>query len=308
MTNVLETGDDIRQRQNEDSSLKLLAAQRQIYCDEKLLFGVQLALASTNALVGAVIALLPGTNLLVIGSGLIVTILNEALAFATGDQQKQAARIQEQFDCYVLGLPPNPLHTGDPEPPETIAKASGRYDPAKAPPLPDWYVGNLQKLTLTAARILCQRTNCSYDIGLRERYGRALWIAFGVSLVIVTLIGTVGGMTVFDWLSKLVGPLLPALCLILKHNRANSESITRLTELRTHADQLWNQCQSQSLSENELLERSRRLQDQLFDHRSRSLLQFEWLYKLSRPSVESFVTASADSMIEEYLRRNTINK
>lgn len=308
MTNVLQTGDAIRQRQNEDSSLKLLAAQRQIYCDEKLLFGVQLALASTNALAGAVIALLPGTNLLVIGSGLIVTILNEALAFATGNQQKQAARIQEQFDCYVLGLPPNPLHTGDPEAPETIVNASGRYDPAKAPPLQDWYVGNLQKLPLTAARILCQRTNCSYDIGLRERYGRALWIAFGVSLVIVTLIGTVGGMTVFDWLSKLVGPLLPALCLILKHNRANSESITRLTELRNHADQLWNQCQSQSLSENKLLERSRRLQDQLFDHRSRSLLQFEWLYKLSRPSVESVVTASADSMIEEYLRRNTINK
>lgn len=308
MANVPQAGEIIRQRQNEDSALKLLAAQRQIYCDEKLLFGVQLALASTNALAGAIVALLPGTNFFVIGSGLIVTILNEALAFATGTQQQQAARIQEQFDCYVLGLPPNPLHTGAPEPPEVIAKASERYDPAKAPPLLDWYVGNLQKLSVTAARILCQRTNCSYDIGLRERYGRALWIAFGLSLVIVTLIGTLGGMTVFDWLSKLVGPLLPALCLIIKHNRANNESIKRLTELRAHADQLWNHCQGQALADDEFLERSRRLQDELFDHRSRSLLQFEWLYKLSRPSVESYVTASADSMIEEFLRRSTINK
>jgi len=308
MARIPQTGDVVRVRQNENSSLTFLAAQRQIYCDEKLLFGAQLALAGINALAGALIAIQPGTNFFVVGSGLIVTILNEALAFTTGKQQKQAARIQEQFDCYVLGLPSNPLHTGEPEAPEVLAKAAGRYDPTKAPPLQDWYVGNLQKLPLTAARILCQRTNCSYDIGLRERYGRALWITFGIAIVIVTLIGTLGGMTVFDWLSKLVGPLLPALCLIFKHNKANHESIERLTELRAHADQLWNQCQSKALSDDELLERSRRLQDELFDHRSRSLLQFEWLYKLSRPSVESYVTASADSMIEEFLHCSTINK
>ncbi|RTL37262.1 MAG: hypothetical protein EKK48_24480 [Candidatus Melainabacteria bacterium] len=306
MANIPQTGDVIRHRQNEDSSLKLLAAQRQIYRDEKFLFGVQLALASANALLGAIIAVVPGTNLFVIGSGLIVTILNEALAFTTGNQQKQAARVQEQFDCFVLELPPNPLHTGAFEPPEVIAKASRRYDPVKAPPLQDWYVGNLQKLPLTAARILCQRTNCSYDIGLRERYGTALWIAFGLSVAMVTVIGTLGAMTVFDWLSKLVGPLLPALCLIVKHNRANNESINRLNELRAHSDQLWNDCQV--LSDDELLERSRRLQDELFDHRSRCLLQFEWLYKLSRPAVETYVTASADSMIEDFLRRSTINK
>ena len=53
--------------------------------------------------------------------------------------------------------------------------------------------------------------------------------------------------------------------------------------------------------EKKLLDESRGLQNEIFDHRCRNPLEFEWVYKICRANVESQVTASVNQLIEEYL-------
>lgn len=142
MISTTKTGSEITRRQNEQISLKLLAAQRRLYIDEKLLFGWQLSLALLNAIIGALIALLPAMNNSVICAGLLVTVINESLGLFIGKKRKQAACIQEQFDCYVLDLPWNDLHVGPAEPPETIERVSKRYTPRLDAPLENWYLAS----------------------------------------------------------------------------------------------------------------------------------------------------------------------
>lgn len=300
------TGAKIQQAQNSPESLRLLSAQRQLYLEEKFLLGLQLTLAFLSAIFGALVALNAALTIHVLFAGFFLAFVNEMIGIFMGRKQKQAARIQEQFDCSVLNLPWHRLTAGDPESPETIEAAFRRYEPSKHHNLHDWYMGALEKLPVDLARILCQRTNCSYDIGLREKYLGALSILFASSVTLVCFIGFFGSMSVQDWILKLVGPLLPGFFLFIRQRQSHMESVKRLEQLRSHADELWNLASARKTSNKKLVNESRELQNAIFDHRSKSVVQFDWLYNHFRNRLDSEHTASNDTLIEQYTSNNIV--
>jgi hypothetical protein len=296
------TGAEIQQAQNTAENLRLLAAQRQLYLDEKFLFGLQAFLALLNAVLGALIALSSTLTLYVLFAGFVISFVNEAIGFLMGNKQKQAARIQEQFDCSVLKLPWHKLTAGDAEPPENIEAAARRFQLKQKNPLRDWYIGTLEKLRFDAARVLCQRTNCAYDIALREKYLSGLAQVFMASVIAVCFIGFFGAMSVQDWALKLVGPLLPGFFLFMRQRQAHLDSIGRLRELRAHADGIWMLIIDGKSSSKRLNDESRSLQNAIFNHRSKSVVQFEWIYNRFRGQLEKEQSASNDTLIEQYLK------
>jgi len=299
------TGAEIQRAQNTPANLRLLAAQRQLYLDEKFLLGLQVSLALLNAVLGALMALSANMSIYVLFAGLVVSAVNEGIGFFMGKKQEQAARIQEQFDCSVLQLAWHQITSGETVPSEKIEAAARRFQRKQHSPLQDWYIGSLEKVSFDAARILCQRTNCSYDIALREKYLSGLSMVFGVAVATVCSFGFFGAMSVQDWFLKLLGPLLPAFFLFMRQRRAQVDSVKRLRELRAYADKLWKLVADGKSSSKRLCDESRALQNAIFDHRSKSVVEFEWLYNLFRSELETEQSASNDLLIEEFLTART---
>ncbi len=114
------TGARILLKQNEDVELKRLAAQRQLYSEEKYLIGIQFWLAFGGSL-GILTwkSIDPSSATQAAAVGILISLVDcLVLQHLRGKCRKNAAKIQEQFDCSVLDLSWNQELIGDELPPE----------------------------------------------------------------------------------------------------------------------------------------------------------------------------------------------
>lgn len=287
--------------QNSDGQLRRLAAQRQLYSKAKRIFGLQIFISGPVAVVSAFIALLfPETKGYVALWGVLVTMAD--FCWLTPWQKHLrglGARVQEQFDCDVLILPWNDLKGPRPDP-ELIKEQSEKYYRRmdSMPTLKDWYSPEVGSLPIHLARIACQRSNCWWDSEQRRRY--AYWILGSVSIVfvIVLLLAVWQKLTVADFVLKVVSPLAPTLTLGVRQFIEQLEAASRLQKLKSHCESLW----AESLNrkpEDEVTNLSRRLQDEIFENRSRSPFVFDFIFKRIRNSYEvQMAHGVAESVVE----------
>src|SRR5213079_2941142 len=96
--------------------------------------------------------------------------------------QQRAAAIQELFDCRVLDLEWPTLKTPKPDAEDVKGLATGR-DVSK---LRGWYPASVAPLSMHAARVVCQRSNCRWDSKLR-RYFRAMVVGLAIFLLVAAV-------------------------------------------------------------------------------------------------------------------------
>jgi hypothetical protein len=103
---VATLASDISDRQNEPQSIRLLAAQRQIYIEAKRRRLWRSVVISVVALGGlAVGAVWVGGQALLVALGGVLVLVDWLVASPLQTRKtRQAANVQEQFDTYVLGL------------------------------------------------------------------------------------------------------------------------------------------------------------------------------------------------------------
>ncbi len=296
----------IPQDQLAQQQLDRLAAQRQLYSDAKRIQAVQMFLA-----VPAVIALsflgLWKPQLQVYGAfwGIAVALVD--ISFLTPWQRslrEQAAKIQEAFDCDVLQLDWPGLKAGQRPDVETITGAAKRYKRIDSDysTLRPWYPVEVGRLPLHLARLVCQRANCWWDAELRRQYARWVIVTVCLVVVLVFLLGLVGGLTLERLVLAVLAPLLPALLLGLRQYQEHNESAAAVDRLKEHAETLWNQAIAGKLTADELARESRKLQDEIYDHRRRSALIFDWMYKRLRSDHEERMNKSANALVDEALK------
>ncbi|MBN1145610.1 MAG: hypothetical protein JXA78_00030 [Anaerolineales bacterium] len=274
----------IPEKQNQEQYIKYLAAQRQLYTEEKRWIGLWMLFAIIIALLGA--GFLPYFTIY----APYLTVVNVLLVFfelavmpTITKRREQAAKIQELFDCELLEMDWNQTIGRKPKP-ETISSAWDRHRRQKGEEgigkLRNWYeTPDLGSMPLHQARVACQIENLRWDNWLRREYARWVYAAVFIIIVLLVIIGIPAKWTLWQFLVGPVLLILPVMVMGLKHARHHTKAADRLDDLRECADDLWEDAKKNS-NPSEITARSRQLQDQLYHHRSDNHPVFDWFYNL----------------------------
>ena len=157
------------------------------------------------------------------------------------DHIKTGAKLQEEFDIEVFELPWNYFIAGQKIDHEDVRQLSAKYLPASEESwLISWYDPATGEIPLTLGRLVCQRSNVTYDARLRKRYGNGLLygtITLGVSLVIV---GIAFEMSLSELLLTVGVPSTPIFNWVLRERKKQVETTAMLLNLKTECEKLWN--------------------------------------------------------------------
>lgn len=302
---------NIHLRQNEAKQIERLAAQRELYSSAKRYYGLRIILTVIIPVVFAIVAIAyPG--LLVVASiyGLVIFVVDIAILESfIGRMKLKAAKIQEMFDCYVLDIPVSPLKAVNDVTIEEVLRNHDAYIkiPTNVEKIRNWYPVKVEKLPVEIARLICQRCNCWWDGNLRENYANLLkFIMLAVSIISL-IIGIVTKMTLIDMLLLYSG-LVPFYQFGLTEADKNSKASLKLKDLLMYVENTWGMAMIGVLSSEQMVIESRRLQDEIFNHRSQAPLLLDFYYKVFRGRNEELMNRTVDSLIDEALERLGISK
>jgi len=296
---------DIAKKQNAQQQLERLAAQRYLYSNAKSIMLVQLTLDLLTPLVLAVIvAFIPSFDTYAAFIGVSVGVLDLILESSESSHKRQAAEIQEIFDCDVLDLECRELQVRRRPIVEIIMEAARAYkraDPTYSH-LKDWYPPIVENLPLYLARLVCQRVNCWWDADQRRRYAGAVVIILALLCAVVLAIGFVNGLTVGKLFLAVIFPLLPTFIWAYREIKGQTEAANEKDELRKYAEDVWNDALNERISLEEVEKKSRNLQDEIYYNRRSNPFILDWFYRRLRRKNEEFMNRGAEDLVNEALQ------
>ncbi len=284
----------IPQRQNQDQFLQYLAAQRQLYDEEKSWLALWTIAATVIAVLGTGMIALAAAFTHYITLASVAVMVGEFLLLGLIRKKRElAAKIQELFDCELLELPWNDIVAGAKPEPEEIAEAQTRFlkrrDPQEWEALKNWYAPTVGQLPLYDARLACQRENLWWDAELRRLYAR--WVLAATISIILTLVA-IGITKKWEMAYFFQGPLplnLPILVFGFLHYHNHMKAATRLDELRAQMNALQEQSSLSESNVAELTKYAREFQNEIFHHRTENAPVFSWFYNFLKEKFEARV-------------------
>jgi len=294
---------DILNRQNKPEELERLAAQRELYSAAKRIFGWQALLTVAIPVILACVAIAKETWAPYVAWYGVAIFAIDLLAIDPHIKKlkAKAAKIQELFDCSVLQLSYSALKTVKDITVEDVLRYYEAHQKiaTNIEKIRDWYPAAISEVGLPVARIICQRSSCWWDKKLREEYcQRIKYILIFIILAIVT--GCLFAKTGTVQLVLIFGALVPFFQFTIKQYNDNVDMNCRLEQLSNYIDQVWDDIIKGKITDPELKNESRRIQDGLYDNRTLSPLIFDFIYKKSRAGNEETMNKAAQKLIEQY--------
>lgn len=292
------TDPPIREAQNTEQSLRLLAAQRRLYSDAKKQHAARILVVSAAAVAGIVAACaIPAARApigIITGAALLI------LGVVGGSREKrkvrEAASVQEEFDTQLFGLPWSDMLTERPTP-STIAAAARRYD---GPSVEDWYPD-----TASAARpldvLICQQSNLGWGVALHRAYAATLIGALIVLLVLAGLVGGLLGLSVWDTLVAVYAPLLPVFRELAEMTKAHFDSAQAKASAESKIAGLWRRGLDTPGTVN--VADCRAVQDCLLTTRRTNASIPDWFNRLRQNTHEANMRATAQHLVAEARQR-----
>jgi hypothetical protein len=223
-------------RQNEPWSLRLLAAQRQLYREAKRWQQFRSWSVVGLAAIGVAATLFAPSLLPILGPiGVAFAVAQWVALLLIRRRTKLAAATQESFDTTVFGLPWNAALVTKPDPEDVVA-ADSRFKGDRAKLL-DWYT------VPTGAGypydiLLSQRTNIRWDAALRRAYANSI-LAGVVALVILLLgIGALKGLSLGEF-GLAILPSVAALILGAETVRSHRQHADGQLDLKRQIEAAW---------------------------------------------------------------------
>lgn len=264
-------------RQNTEENIERLMAQRILYSNVKFInhvnffFSVLMPILITLSK-DYIITVFPGIENDILqyfsyyGIGILIfTIITNGYISIT---KKNAAKIQEAFDCDVLDIPWNELKCGDKANHRIIVKAAEKYkEKYNIDILKNWYISQEYRLTPLKMTILCQNENTEWDLSQRVVVGYIIKAIISISTVSLLFYGIYNGVKLSDFLFYIVFllPLIRHIYLTLKDNKDTIERITRLNAfICKNINYL---VEVKNVSDENLKYVIRTIQDEIFSHR-----------------------------------------
>ena len=94
-------------------------------------------------------------------------------------------------------------------------------------------------------------------------------------------------------------PVAPAALWCIRDYFRQRDAADALDNLKVHIETVWTESLTGKLDEGNLPSETDRIQDALFDHRSRSPLLFNWIYKLQKAENEEAMKVKATELVTE---------
>lgn len=292
---------DIPTRQASDESRDLLRARHRNYHAAKVTQGLLVLVSILMPVIGVWIGpQVPEVRPYLALASLLLLVMETALIDRIQkDRLKRGAKLQEQFDTEVFGLPWNRFVTGTPVDHEDVRRLSAKpLSKKREAHFQAWYEVCIGRLPLYLARLIGQRTNISYDTRLRRRYGGwllTLTLLFGVVLFYV---GLYKGLPFPDLIMTLMVPFLPVLTWALRERMQQANAAISLTNLNGEWDKIWTKALG-GADATALTAESRSLQDAIYQHRERSPLVFDWVYSIFRSANEDEAHHAAEVLVRK---------
>jgi hypothetical protein len=278
---------NIQERQNIPEALEKLAAQRLLYRRAKLVrnLGMLMVLViAVLALIGAVFQN-KDFNYGVALAALFTWVFDQFfLKEIENKSKKEAAAIQEDFDCAVLDIP-WPAHKRVKRPtPDRIRQlaAQAKKNPEIVMKLMDWYTPSAIPKDGTQAQLHCQRMNCWWDVDLRKRWRATLSIAFWVFVLIAILLAIVSGVSVAKFVA-LIASGLRILAWVIGELKGQDSAIKNVQEIH---EMLSGAGEGTEITATQI----RFFQDEIFEHRRTNPPVPEWFFWWNRDRQEAEAT------------------
>lgn len=286
--------------QNNDDSIRLLAAQKQIYSTAKNFFYIQCLIASVVPVILSVVQIIYDAKLkdstwIFVSYSILAVIIELKLERIVSQLKKTAASIQEMFDCKVLNIPYNPVRVSDPATSETIFEYSEKF--LKKNPnhkLRDWYSIKIASVSTNIATVICQRSNCTYDFSIRKKYNTGLGVVATTTFIALLVSAAATDISFQKLLVNVIFPSVPIFVLAYKQYHTNNESIANLQMLRTLLETALRNATLLSTIEPPLI---RSIQDKLYDNRVLSPLLPDWVFDTYRDELEAKMHFGVDDLI-----------
>jgi hypothetical protein len=293
---------NIALKQNEQKQLERLAAQREIYSFAKRLHLFQIGFTVVIPITLFIVSSIWNSVLTYSALfGVVIFIIDSVLINPLIKTQKlKAAKIQELFDCDVLELETSPLKVVNDITVEEILINYNTHKKIKTniEKIRDWYPTNIENMPISVARIICQRANCWWDSKLRIRYSNFLKY-FGISVFI--------GLFIYAFVSKVdlvaftlyLSALVPFFQFCNKEFIEHREAALRLNDLVKFSQEIWDYALNNPDDYHRIKLNSRRLQDEIYEHRSKSPLILDRFYNLFRDENEVLMNRTSEILIDE---------
>jgi hypothetical protein len=295
----------IIEQQNTPEHVELFAAASYYYGWGKVTLAVQMIMTIGIAIALSIIVKLnPDAKAWTTFTAITITwldilVLDRVQIFF----RKRGALVQEQNDCGLFGLEWNELRCGKPLEGEDVHSGAACFlrchDDSK---LRNWYPSSVEELPLPLARLICQRCCFRWDMSLRRLYRLSL-----IGLVVLGSISAVAfalyrGLLVEDLILAVYAPLAPAVIWCMREVRRQGDAADSLDKARGYVEAIWKQALSGKLDTALLEVTGRRIQDTLFENRSKNPPMFNWIYDLKRDEKELTMVKMARKMVDDAVR------
>lgn len=293
-----DVSNGIGERQNKPEMIKLLWARKQIYKHVKRVQGFYFAFTFALPSASLLVALSyechkPWVSLIAIVVGAV-----DALFFDSWRKGriKLAARLQEQFDCYVLDMKWNGFAAGSEVSPQDVEEyADASMDATARGKLENWYPVQSCAMPLSAARLVCQRTNLWYDSHLRNTYRTVLWCLTAAYFLAISAFFL--QLTLIEVLLGLLIPFGPLFTWVVREHQRQGDTIKLVNRLLDEIDKSISGLVDAKPNP-KVDARARELQDAIFTHRSSSPLVSDLIYRLKRPQLEKKMQRGAEAFVQ----------
>lgn len=292
-------GPTIVEKQNETSSLRRLAASRQIYSNAKILFALQIILTTVVVVILSFINIIHNIEW-VLATYCVFVAVADSVYFDEfiSKQKEKAAIIQEMFDTKVLNIEWNDFIEKIDH--EIIYRYSEKYK-KKEPEfnsLKNWYSVGIRDVVNEEANIICQYSNCRYDLSLRKQISKYIFSLAIISSLLVVSFALIKDMTFKNIFILILLPLLPIIVFSIQRIKENKRSIIKLNKMKSIASKSWDKIMDRGYVD--LSNVTRKIQNSIFKNRKTSPLIFDWLYKLHRETLENEMNYSVDQLVAQY--------
>lgn len=302
----------IQKEQNSARSITLHAAKSHYYAAAERTQTAQLIILVANALFWpAFLAWKPEFKIWSALAALVIPAVELAVIEPLQKKWKTCgARIQEAFDCGILGLTWNDFKVGDHAREEDIASGAAKFKKAKGDEtmLKDWYTFDFGDLPISHARLVCQRANAWWDSELRGKYITVIkWTVCGLGLAAL-VIGIATGLTVEKLILAVTAPITPICMWGIKEVRKQSAVVSDGERVVRHLDSVWRRVSSGLLTEQELEIESRSLQNEIYDRRKGNAVNPQWLYWKKRDEFQKLMVEAGKQLLADYRRARKVSQ
>lgn len=283
----------ISELQEGEAALELLAAQRQLSTESKRIRGLRVLLLAVVGGTGLATVAAPELRGLATAAAGIAVLLGLIAHRIEGQRRRLAARVREEFDTLVLGLPWNRF-LGRRADFEDVAAAARRYGVGRSE-LHGWYEAPVH-VQGELAVLLCQRASLRWDSELRRRYAIGIGVALVVGAVVFIWIGAATGALLADavWM---VAPLTPILVHAADTAQAHWSHAESQRHLQDEVQELWETALSRGSGPRQAT--LRQVQDRLFSLRSEAPPVPDWFYEVHRSGQELEMRAASSRLADE---------